>query len=713
MRGIIRFITGKASGAIVIAVFVVLSGLAFFWGSGEGGDVAPAGDLPASAESAKVEEALATFETEDSSAALFVFHRDGEALTPNDLAAVSAASSGIADAAGVDALPPAFPAEDGEAMILTVPLDATTDVDAQSARAEAMRAAAADGLPDGLIPVMTGPEGFAVDIAAVFEGANFTLLTVTVLVVAFLLIVTYRSPVLWLIPLSVVGLADGVAGIVATRIVGAFGLTMDASIKGILSVLVFGAGTNYALLLIARYRDELRVSADRREAMATALRGAGPAIIASGGTVALSLATLLFASLGGNVVLGLACAIGVVIAMVFALVLLPATLVLFPRGIFWPVVPRVGDDQHGKGFWFKLGTGVSKRPAIVAGAGIVVLIALAAVAPSIKVGLAQTERFTSTPEAVVGQELLNEHFPDLAGAPAVVVANSGAAQAVADRAAEIEGVASASVGDSSGEITRIDVGLSSPAETEEALATVERLRAELSQVDGADAIVGGLDAQALDEQAAQVRDQLLLFPLILAVVFVVLLLLLRSLVAPILLLLTVVGSFFASVGASWLLFENVFGFPALDTSVLLFSFLFLVALGVDYNIFLVTRAREEAVKHGTKDGMIRSLSATGGVITSAGILLAAVFAALGVLPLITLTQIGIIVCVGVLLDTLLVRTVIVPALAFLTGDRFWWPSKGILEDPRPAHAESAHPGQVGGGSHHAKPAHAKPAHAKS
>ncbi|MBS3179716.1 MULTISPECIES: MMPL family transporter [unclassified Pseudoclavibacter] len=712
MGGIIRFITGKASGAIVIAVFVALSGLAFFWGSGESGDVAPAGDLPASAESAKVEEALASFETEDSSAALFVFHREGEALTPDDLAAVAAASPGIAEAAGVEALPPAFPAEDGEAMILTVPLDATSDVEAQSARAEALRAAAADGLPDGLVPVMTGPEGFAVDIAAVFEGANFTLLTVTVLVVAFLLIVTYRSPVLWLIPLSVVGLADGVAGIVSTRIVGAFDLTMDASIKGILSVLVFGAGTNYALLLIARYRDELRVSEDRREAMATALRGAGPAIIASGGTVALSLATLLFASLGGNVVLGLACAIGVVVAMAFALALLPATLVLFPRGIFWPVVPRVGDDQHGKGFWFKLGTGVSKRPAVVAGAGIVVLIALAAIAPSIKVGLAQTERFTSTPEAVVGQELLNDHFPDLAGAPAIVVSQADQAEAVAQRAAEIEGVASAVVGDSNGTLTRIDVALSSPAETEEALATVERLRAELSQVDGAGAIVGGLDAQALDEQAAQDRDQLLLFPLILAVVFVVLLLLLRSLVAPILLLLTVVGSFFASVGASWLLFTSVFGFPALDTSVLLFSFLFLVALGVDYNIFLVTRAREEAAKHGTRDGMIRSLSATGGVITSAGILLAAVFAALGVLPLITLTQIGIIVCVGVLLDTLLVRTVIVPALAFLTGDRFWWPSKGAPGGRHPAHAKPAHAASARDASVHEGSSPSEPAHAK-
>ncbi len=238
------------------------------------------------------------------------------------------------------------------------------------------------------------------------------------------------------------------------------------------------------------------------------------------------------------------------------------------------------------------------------------------------------------------------------------------------------------MGASDGSLTEIDVTLDAAAETPESFAAVDALRERLHAVDGADALVGGLDAQALDVSRAQTADQDLVIPLILGLVFVVLVLLLRSLVAPVLLLLTVVGSFFASLGASWLLFQSVFGFPAIDTNVVLFSFLFLVALGVDYNIFLVTRAREEAAVHGTEAGMIRALSSTGGVITSAGILLAAVFAVLGVLPLITLTQIGIIVCIGVLLDTLLVRTLVVPSLAFLTGEHFWWPGRLSAKDVR-------------------------------
>jgi len=441
-------------------------------------------------------------------------------------------------------------------------------------------------------------------------------------------------------------------------------------------VLVFGAGTNYALLLIARYRDELRVHEDRRDAMARALRGAGPAIIASGSTVVLSLLTLVFAQLTGNRALGIACAVGIVVAMLFALFVLPAALVLFGRGLFWPYVPRFGSESRTEhGVWFRLGSLVSKKPIAVAVVGALLLGGLALAVPTIKVGLAQTERFTSVPEAVTGQEIIADAFSAGSGSPAAVIVKSAYAEQVATKAATLDGVVSATVGDSNGEITQVDVTLDAAAETPQAFAAIEELRTELGTIDGADALVGGLDAQALDVDAAQVHDQNLVIPLILALVFLVLVLLLRALVAPVLLLLTVVASFFASIGASWLLFQTIFDFPAIDTNVVLFSFLFLVALGVDYNIFLVTRAREEAVEHGTRQGMIRALSSTGGVITSAGILLAAVFAVLGVLPLITLTQIGIIVCIGVLLDTLLVRTVVVPALAFIAEEKFWWPSK--------------------------------------
>ncbi|MBF0672391.1 MAG: MMPL family transporter [Salinibacterium sp.] len=698
MKALRHFITSARTSWIVLVVAALASAALLAFGAKSDGG-APATGLPESAESAKVAALQEDLPGADESSALIVFTRDGDELTDDDMAAIMERSQELIEFSSSEFLPPATASEDGTAALLPVPLDVIDDVGERADRAADIRSTANDGLPEGLAAYMTGGEGFAVDLAGVFAGANFTLLGTTVIVVAILLIVTYRSPWLWLVPLAVVGLADTVAAVIANMVASALDVELDASITGILSVLVFGAGTNYALLLIARYRDELRMHEDRREAMRIALKGAGPAILASGGTVALSLATLIFAELTGNRALGIACAAGIVVAMVFALIVLPAALVLFDRRLFWPYVPKVtSEDRLARGFWFRLGTLVSKRPAIVAVIGIAILAGLATAVPGVKVGLAQTERFTSTPEAVVGQEIIAEAFSAGSGSPAIVIANTDAAEQVVEAALEIDGVDSARIVDSNDEIAEVNVQFNVAAETEEAFALVEELRSELDSVEGADALVGGIDAESLDQAAAQERDEMLVIPLILVVVFVVLVLLLRSLLAPIILLLTVVGSFFASVGASWLLFQSVFDFPALDTSVLLFSFLFLVALGVDYNIFLVTRAKEEAEKLGTRRGMVRALSATGGVITSAGILLAAVFAVLGVLPLITLTQIGIIVCVGVLIDTLLVRTVIVPAFAFMLGDWFWWPRHGRMrqhsaaepapvEDPAEAIAE--------------------------
>ena len=676
MLRLTRFITARRTSWIVLLLAALAAAAIFALGNGADGETSPGVGLPDTAESAQVAALQEDLPAADSSVALIVFSRDGEELTDDDLAAITATTTPLADLSLDGFVPPPSVSEDGTAALVVVPLEEEADVAAQADRATELREIARADLPDGLTALLTGPEGFAVDVAAVFKGADFTLLLTTVLVVAVLLLVTYRSPWLWLVPLTVVGLADGLAGIVATRIAAIAGITLDASVTGILSVLVFGAGTNYALLLIARYRDELRVHEDRRDAMARALRGAGPAIIASGSTVVLSLLTLVFAQLTGNRALGIACAVGIVVAMLFALFVLPAALVLFGRGLFWPYVPRFGSESRTEhGVWFRLGSLVSKKPIAVAVVGALLLGGLALAVPTIKVGLAQTERFTSVPEAVTGQEIIADAFSAGSGSPAAVIVKSAYAEQVATKAATLDGVVSATVGDSNGEITQVDVTLDAAAETPQAFAAIEELRTDLGTIDGADALVGGLDAQALDVDAAQVHDQNLVIPLILALVFLVLVLLLRALVAPVLLLLTVVASFFASIGASWLLFQTIFDFPAIDTNVVLFSFLFLVALGVDYNIFLVTRAREEAVEHGTRQGMIRALSSTGGVITSAGILLAAVFAVLGVLPLITLTQIGIIVCIGVLLDTLLVRTVVVPALAFIAGEKFWWPSK--------------------------------------
>jgi RND superfamily putative drug exporter len=670
MQRITNLITGRRTSWIVLVGAFLLAAAIFTLGSGSDAETSPGVGLPESAESAQVAALQDELPDADATSALVVFSRDGDRLSDADQSAIAEAGAALADISSGGFVPPASLSDDGTAALLVLPLDPIDDVAEQAERAADIRQTANENLPEGLEALLTGPEGFAVDVAAVFKGADFTLLLVTVIVVAVLLLITYRSPWLWLVPLVVVGLADGLAGVVATRVAAAAGITLDASVTGILSVLVFGAGTNYALLLIARYRDELRVFEDRRAAMAKALRGAGPAIIASGSTVTLSLLTLVFAQLTGNRALGIACAVGIVVAMLFALVVLPAALVLFGRRLFWPYIPRFGTDNPSqRGLWAKLGTAVSRRPLVVAIAGVLLLGALATGVTQLQIGLAQTERFTAKPEAVTGQEIIADAFAAGSGSPAVIITSPDEAERVIAEAESTEGVTTVTEGESTADIVELSVVLDAAAETPEAFATIERLR----DIDGA--LVGGLDAQALDVDRAQTADQDLVIPLILALVFLVLVLLLRALVAPVLLLLTVVGSFFASLGLSWLLFQSVFGFPAVDTNVVLFSFLFLVALGVDYNIFLVTRAREEAVEHGTRVGMIRALSATGGVITSAGILLAAVFAVLGVLPLITLTQIGIIVCIGVLLDTLLVRTVLVPALAFLAGEKFWWPSR--------------------------------------
>ena len=676
MHTIRQFITGARTSWMILVLAAAGIAALMVWGNGSAGATSVGTGLPDSAESAQVARLQESLPSANSTAALVIYTRDDQKLSTEDLSAIADRGQQLARFSTADRLPPAVPSENGRAALQIVPLDVVDSVSDRADRAEGIRSTANAGLPDGVSAVMGGPEGFAVDVAAVFKGADFTLLLTTVIVVGVLLIITYRSPWLWLVPLIVVGLADASAGIVAGRIAGALSITLDASVTGILSVLVFGAGTNYALLLIARYREELRRTIDRREAMAKALKGAGPAIIASGGTVVLSLLTLVFASLTGNQALGIACAAGILVAMLFCLTVLPSALVLFGRRLFWPYIPSYGDaDPAERGVWHRLGRAVSHKPVPVAVAGALLLAAMAWGAPSIQIGLAQTEKFTTVPEAVVAQNLIAESYPAGSGSPATITARPGYEQDIMDAAATVTGVELVTAGESTETVATFNATLSTEAETEASYAVITQLRDTLHAIPGADARVGGLDAQSLDLHAAQAADQALIIPLILLVVLTVLVVVLRSLVAPLLLLLTVVASFFASIGASWVLFTTVFGFPAFDTPVILFSFLFLVALGVDYNIFLVTRAREETAEHGTREGMIRALSATGGVITSAGILLAAVFAVLGVLPLITLTQIGIIVCLGVLVDTLLVRTVLVPALAFIAGEKFWWPAR--------------------------------------
>ncbi|GAA1072840.1 MMPL family transporter [Kitasatospora arboriphila] len=669
----------RATAWLILLLTLVGLGAAFSLGpSGATTTEATGAGLPAASQSARVAEIVKTFPAGAVAPAIVVYSTtDGSPLTPDQQALVAERAEPLG---ALGLAPAAARPETVQGRVATVAVLLSTGAgDAEnSAAVERIRRTASENLPEPLRAQVTGAPAVRADIGKVFEGADATLLIATASVVAVLLLITYRSPVLWLVPLLVVGAGDRLAGILVGVLAPYAGVEVDASAAGILSVLVFGAGTDYALLLVSRYRDELHLTDDRFTAMARAWRGTAPAVLASGTTVVLSLLTLLAAELTGNRGLGFAGAIGILTAMLFGLVVLPAALVLPGRRIFWPLVPKVGDPVTAdrRGLWSRVGAAVAARPAQVAVAGSAVLLLLASGALGLRTGLAQADAFRKTPEAVLGQRTLAAVQPAGAADPLTLVSATTAGDQVVRAARQVPGVASVTPTDRTDRYARADVVLTASPGTEESDRTVEALRQRVGTIPGADALVGGATAEAYDTAQANAHDTRVVVPLVLAIVFVVLVALLRALVAPVLLVATVIASYFAALGASWLLFRTVYDFPALDTNVPLLSFLFLVALGVDYNIFLIARTREDTTAgHDTRRAVLRALASTGGVITSAGILLAAVFAVLGVLPLITLTQIGVIVGIGVLLDTLLVRTVLVPALVLLTGRRFWWPGR--------------------------------------
>ncbi|MFG1885144.1 MMPL family transporter [Micromonospora sp. NPDC049102] len=644
--------------------------------------------LSAEWQSTQVQRLQDQLPTSDVQPAVVVVSRgDGAALSEADRAVLASRSGDLGRLAMGGRVSPTQVSPDGTVALVAVPLDTSGGQEEVTGKVTALRDALAD-LPDPLAAEVTGAPALTADLSSVFEGADVTLLAVTAAVVALLLLITYRSPFLWIVPLVVVGATEQLTLRAVDTIVPAVGINLQqGQVTGIASVLVFGAATDYALLLIARYREELRREQDRFAAMRAALRRTAEPILASGGTVVLGVLTLLLSEQETNRALAVACATGVVFAMLSALFVLPAVLVLFGRDLFWPFVPRVGGPVREGRLWGRLGAVVRRRPVVVAVLSTLLLGGLALGGLGIRTGLSETEQFRAAPEAVTGAQTLARAFPAGSTQPVAVLTTPAAARAVADVASAVPGVASARPGDVGQAVAQVDVVLDAEPGTPASDRAVEALRDAVAAVPdsappavaGVDpptgAIVGGSVAATYDSDEANDRDLRLILPIILLLVGAVLVLLLRGLVAPVLLVLTVIASFFASLGAAWLLFDHVLDFPALDSGVLLLAFVFLVALGVDYNIFLVTRAREDARTTGTRDGMLSALRVTGGVITSAGVLLAAVFAVLGVLPLITLTQIGIIVCIGVLLDTLLVRTVLVPALAFLLGDRFWWPGR--------------------------------------
>lgn len=637
---------------------------------------APAGtaQAPTTSESAQAEELLDAFPDADQQSVLVVVSRtDGEDLTSQDLADVESQAPALEDYTDGPISEPVV-SDDGQAALLVTPIEVGESNTETAEVIGDLRSEISAFSLTGLELQVTGGPAFGADIASAFDNADFTLLAVTIAIVAVLLIVTYRSPILWLIPLTVVAIADRAASVVTTSLGAEFDLRFDA---GIISVLVFGAGTNYALLLISRYREELPSHADHREALSVAWRKAVPAVLASNVTTVLAVLTLALAAVPDTQGIGITAAAGLVLALAAILFVLPPVLAVCGRRIFWPFVPRPGEQVQQGRVWSRIATQVMKRPAASLASGVALLGVMTAGLLGTSVGLDQMEKFRVQSESAVGLEVLSEHFPPGEAQPIWIVANSEGAEDVTAAAQDVEGVVRAHPsGESEDEsLTQIMVTSEYTPDTDQSLDQITELRDAAHAVDEADALVGGAVASEADARDGSQRDLLTIAPLVLTIIFVGLLILLRSIVAPVLLLVVNLASSVAAIGAGAWLSRVLFDQPALDHQVPLLAFLFLVALGIDYTIFLVLRARSETGTYGTREGMRLAVSRTGSVITSAGIVLAGVFAALGLLPLVTLGQLGLIVAIGVIVDTFIVRSVVVPAIFGLLGERIWWPSR--------------------------------------
>ena len=641
--------------------------------------------LPDSAESTRSLALETRFAGAQDIPALVVWERQG-GLTDDDLAAVTQAAERLTAVEGVagPASPP-IPSEDGEAVQVVVPLPGdNTAFETLPGIVEEVTAAAE---VDGLSSYVTGPGGQFADFAAAFEGIDGRLLFTTVGVILVILLLIYRSPVFLPVLLSA-GLALVLAQAVVYLVADAGVLTVDGQSQGILSVLVLGASTDYALLLISRFKEELHREDSWSVAMRAAWRGAFPPILASGATVVLGLLCLLLSDLNSNTSLGPVGAIGITCAVLAMTVFLPALLMVLGRYWFFPFVPRHDDVvTHEKGIWGRVAALVGRRPRAVWVTTALALTAAALFTTQLQTdGLTTAEQFTTEVDSVAGQEVLGRHYPAGTGVPVSVIGPQDEADELVEVVSDVPGVASAALtvdgppGDATapprvvdGQV-QVSAVLATASDSPEAEATVLRLRSAVDEI-GRDVLVGGGTAVVQDVKTESARDTRVIIPAILIVIFLVLVVLLRAVVAPLLLVGTVVLSFFATLGVCALVFDHVFGFAGADPSFPLFAFVFLVALGIDYNIFLMTRVREEALVHPTKRATLTGLAVTGGVITSAGVVLAATFSALGVLPLVPFAELGFAVAFGVLLDTLVVRSLLVPAMLYELDDRVWWPAK--------------------------------------
>ncbi|WP_144720759.1 MMPL family transporter [Agrococcus jejuensis] len=663
--------------------------------------------LPQSADATAVQEALPGFLGDDRIPAIVVLEGDG-ALTDEQLADAQTLAEQVAQVDGVVEASPAIPSDDGEAVQIVAIVD-SSESEAVDVAVEGIRDLLAEA-PDGLTGAVTGPAGFAADIAEAFSGIDGILLLVALAAVLVILVIVYRSPLLPLLVLLTSVAALCLAILVVFSLAKAGILQLSGQTQGILFILVVGAATDYALLYTARYREALGQHARRWDATVAAWKGSFEPILASGGTVIAGLLCLLLSDLQSNRQLGPVAAIGIAMALLAGLTMLPALLYAVGRVAFWPVAPRHhGAHEHAPthakaeraGLWGRVAGLVGRRPRPV---WIVTAIVLAAGAVGMTQlqpdGVPSSEFVVGESQARDGQAVLSDHFPGGSGAPTYVLADEGDAQAVADVAGGVDGVdavvatsedapgGTVPIGDDAAPIPGMPTGepqvvdgqvllqltLDVAPDSDAAQQTVRDLRVALADADLADALVGGTTATAVDTNDTAIHDRALIIPIVLAVILVILALLLRAIVAPILLILTTVLSFGTALGVAALILHAI-GREAMDPSVPLFAFVFLVALGVDYNIFLMTRVREEALRRGHREGVLTGLRVTGSVITSAGVVLAATFAALAVIPVLFLLQIAIIVALGVLIDTVLVRSLLVPALSLEIGRATWWPSR--------------------------------------
>ncbi|CAA9404966.1 MAG: putative membrane protein [uncultured Nocardioides sp.] len=704
-------LTGRVTKWIVLAVWLVVAigGAMGFTKLADVLNNEASSWLPESAESTRALEKLGAFQDVNAIPTLVVYERAG-GLTEADLTAIEEQATEIATLDGV-----AEPAEGRPAVISPTMAEQAgfpaVSEDREVAQTQVTFNFGKDGwnaLPDaadelrdvaqidGVDVYIAGMGGQAADAAEAFGGIDTTLLFATLAVVIVILLFTYRSPVLWILPIACAIIALFTAGGLVYVLARYADLTVNGQSQAILTILVIGAGTDYALLLVARYREELRRHEDRHEAMGYALHRAAPAIFASAATVVLGMLCLLLAEMNSTAGLGPVAAIGIAVTLLVMVTLLPALLVITGRWIFWPRRPAFGSPEPTQsGLWAKVGRAIVPRPRRVwVGTSLILAACCLGLVTLDTNGLATEDQYTKEFESITGQQVLVDHGLLDQSNTVAVVADAEKSDAVAAAMTGIEGVAEPKAPMTQDGVAFIEAAISSDPSSPAAFEAVEAVREAVHDVDGADALVGGSSALYLDTKEAANADNVLIIPIILLVVFLILVALLRSILAPVILIATVVLSFGAALGISALLFEYVFGFTGSDPGFPLFSFVFLVALGIDYNIFLMTRVREETMHHGTRKGSLVALTSTGGVITSAGLVLAATFLVLGTIPVVFLAQLGVAVALGVILDTMIVRSVLVTAINMDLGGKIWWPSKIDSDDPPLTVAEAGQPLEV-------------------